>query len=53
MTERSRPNILLIIVHDLGTQLGSYGRPGVQSPTLDLLAREGILFENHFCTAPY
>jgi arylsulfatase A-like enzyme len=48
-----RPNILLIVPHDLGTHLGCYGRTGVDSPALDRLAREGVLFENHFCTAPY
>ena len=53
MPENRRPNILLIILHDLGTHLGCYGQTSVHSPALDRLAEEGVLFENHFCTAPY
>ena len=48
-----QPNIALIIVHDLGTHLGCYGQVSVRSRALDRLAGEGVLFENHFCTAPY
>jgi len=49
----ARPNILLIVVHDLGTRLGCYGYDTVPSPHLDAMAREGVLFERHFATAPY
>ena len=49
----TRPNILLIIVHDLGTRLGCYGEPSVQTPAVDALAGEGVRFVNHFCTAPF
>ena len=48
-----RPNILLIVVHDLGTQLGCYGKRTVESPNLDALASEGVRFENHFATATF
>ncbi len=52
MTERnSNPNILLIHCHDLGRQLGCYGRDA-ETPNIDALAEEGALFENHFVTAP-
>lgn len=46
----SRPNILMIIVHDLGQYAGCYGA-GVQTPNLDALAADGVVFDNHFCTA--
>lgn len=49
----TRPNILLIILHDLGTRLGCYGETSVQTPAVDDLASEGVLFQNHFCTAPF
>ena len=53
MTTKTRPNILLIILHDLGTRLGCYGETSIQTPALDDLAAEGVLFRNHFCTAPF
>ncbi len=46
-----RPNILIFITHDTGRHLGCYGR-GTATPNLDRLAREGVLFEQHFCAAP-
>jgi len=48
-----RPNILLVIVHDLGTRLSCYGETSVQTPSLDALAAGGVRFENHFSTAPF
>ncbi|PSP27553.1 sulfatase [Halobacteriales archaeon QH_2_65_14] len=47
----SKPNILLVHAHDLGRYLGCYGRD-VDTPNFDELATEGVLFENHYVTAP-
>jgi arylsulfatase A-like enzyme len=47
-----RPNVLLLHCHDLGTYLNCYGKKTVQSPHLDGLASEGVLFANSYCTAP-
>lgn len=47
-----RPNILIIIPHDLGDFLGCYGNSSVHSPNLDGLAREGVRFTNCFTTCP-
>lgn len=47
-----RPNILLLNAHDLGRHLACYGWDSVPSVTLDRLAKEGVLFERSFSTAP-
>ncbi len=45
------PNILLVHSHDLGRYLGCYDHD-VETPNIDALADDGVLFENHFVTAP-
>ena len=50
---QSRPNILLIIALDLGAHLGCYGVPNVPSPRLDQLAKEGVRFGQHYCSAAF
>jgi len=48
-----RPNVLFCIADDWGwPHAGAYGDPVVRTPTFDRLAREGVLFENAFVTAP-
>lgn len=48
-----RPNILFCIADDWGwPHAGAYGDPVVKTPAFDRLAREGVLFENAFVTAP-
>ena len=42
------PNVLVIAIDDLRTELGCYGLDYVDSPNLDRLASEGTLFTNHF-----
>lgn len=50
--ERKQPNVLFIAIDDLRTELGCYGHPHVQSPSLDRLAAQGVLFTNHFVQVP-
>lgn len=47
-----RLNILQITTHDSGRHFGCYGHPTVQTPAIDQLAKEGVLFTNYFCTVP-
>ena len=44
-----RPNILFIAVDDLRPELGCYGSPIAQSPNLDALADDGLLFHRAYC----
>jgi len=48
----SRPNILWIVSEDNNPFLGCYGYPLARTPTLDGLAKEGVLYENCFSQAP-
>ena len=45
-------NVLLVHWHDLGRYLGAYGHDDVDSPRLDQLAADGILFTRAHATAP-
>ncbi len=48
-----RPNILFCIADDWGWPDASIaGMPVVQTPTFDRVAREGVMFENAFVSAP-
>ncbi len=48
-----RPNILFIMADQLAPQvLPAYGHPAVQTPHLDRLAGEGVVFENAYCNFP-
>jgi choline-sulfatase len=48
-----RPNILLIMSDEHNPAMtGAYGHPLVQTPHLDRLAQEGLLFENAYCNSP-
>ncbi|MGB0369983.1 MAG: sulfatase family protein [Opitutales bacterium] len=48
----ARPNIVLIVSDDHGVDaLGAYGNEVIQTPHLDSLAKEGMRFENAYCTS--
>lgn len=47
-----RPNILYVLIEDVGPQFGCYGAPLVKTPVLDRVAAEGIRFTNVFSAAP-
>lgn len=48
----SRPNIILLISHDLGTHVGPYGIGAEVTPALNGLASEGLVLDRHFVTSP-
>lgn len=48
----SRPNIILLITHDTGRFISPYGVKTVHTPNCERLAREGVTFDQSYCTAP-
>ncbi len=51
-TNETPPNIIFIVSEDNSPFLGCYGDPNANTPNLDKLAEEGILYENAFAVAP-
>ena len=50
---QSKPNVLLILVDDLGTlDLNCYGSKDLKTPNLDQLAQEGTRFTQFYAAAP-
>ena len=50
--KREKPNILMILWHDVGDHLGCYNYPAVRSPNVDRIAREGIALDRYFAACP-
>lgn len=46
------PDLILIHSHDLGDWLTVYGYPAVPSPAIEALARQSVVFDRAFSTAP-
>ena len=46
------PNVLFISIDDLRPELGCYGNQKIQSPHIDALASEGMVFEEAYCQVP-
>ena len=48
-----RPNILVIMCDDMGYgDLGCYGQPYIQTPNIDRMANEGMLFTQAYAGSP-
>ena len=52
MQDNIRPNVLMMICHDLGRHIGCYGVEGLETPNIAKLAKQGVRFSDYFCTAP-
>jgi len=52
-TSKDRPNIIYILTDDLGwAELGCYGNKFNETPNLDRLARQGMMFTDAYAAAP-
>ena len=47
-----RPNILWLVIDDMGCEFSCYGEEVIETPNIDRLAREGTRFTNAFLTSP-
>lgn len=47
-----RPNIIWIVLDDLGPELSCYGTSGVETPAMDRLAKAGTRYTNCFSSSP-
>ena len=51
--QTQKPNIIYILADDLGyAELGAYGQEKIETPNIDALAKEGMLFTQHYTSAP-
>lgn len=46
------PNIIWLVAEDISPALGCYGDPLAYTPNIDALAKEGVLFQKAYATAP-
>ncbi len=52
-TDAERPNILLIVVDDLGySDLQAYGNTRIRTPHIDGLGQHGVRFTHAYCSSP-
>ena len=48
-----RPNVVLIMTDDVGYgDIGSYGAPDVNTPNLDRMADDGVMFTDFYANGP-
>ena len=47
-----RPNILVVILHDLGKHLSCYDPDLPSTPNITRIGEEGVVFDRHFSTCP-
>lgn len=52
INEKNHPNILWIIMDDIGREFPCFGTKEIQTPNVDKLIKEGTWFPNAFLTAP-
>ena len=50
---KERPNIIYILADDLGYgDIGAFGQDKIETPNLDALAASGMIFTQHYSSAP-
>ena len=44
---QTRPNILWVIIDDMSANFSCYGETAIETPHVDRLAEQGVMFTNH------
>ncbi|HPR86050.1 MAG TPA: sulfatase-like hydrolase/transferase, partial [Prolixibacteraceae bacterium] len=53
ISAQQKPNIVFILADDLGYgDLSCYGQKRFQTPNIDKLARQGVMFTQHYSGCP-
>lgn len=53
VSSNANPNIVYLLFDDLGYgELGCYGQELIETPNIDKLASQGMIFTDHYCGAP-
>ncbi|TDT40578.1 arylsulfatase [Maribacter spongiicola] len=48
-----KPNIIYILADDLGyAEIGAFGQEKIETPNIDALSQEGMIFTQHYSSAP-
>jgi N-sulfoglucosamine sulfohydrolase len=52
VVKHATPNVLFILIEDAGAHLGLLGTPGLSTPNMDALAKDGVLFRKYHVGYP-
>ena len=52
LADDPQPNIVWLMAEDMGLDLECYGAPGVKTPHLNQMAKEGALYNRAYCPNP-
>ncbi|NNE77225.1 MAG: sulfatase-like hydrolase/transferase, partial [Pricia sp.] len=53
LAEKAKPNIIYILADDLGyAEIGAFGQEKIETPHIDELAKSGMVFTQHYTSAP-
>jgi len=48
-SSRKRPDVIFVAIEDIAPLMGCYGHPVVKTPSIDALAKRGVVFNNAYC----
>ena len=52
LAHANRPNVLWFVVDDMSANFSCYGEKTINTPAVDQLAKEGLLFSRAYATSP-